>query len=104
MERSLRIGLLRLRGAQCPLGNQNFGDWRPSYKVGGLEAIRVNLSQNSSKISFPGLSRKCSLSGSAALKAEAEPPNGIPSQRLGTRQFSFYPTPVLSNAKTSWLS
>jgi len=54
-------------------------DWRPSYKVGEPDAIHVNLSQNSSKISFPGSTWKCSLSGSAALKAEAEPPNGIPS-------------------------
>jgi hypothetical protein len=47
-------------------------DWRPSYKLGELEAIRVNLSQNFSKISFPGSTCKCSLSGSAALKAGTE--------------------------------
>ncbi len=58
----------------------------PSYKLGGLDAIGVNLSQNSSKISFPGRTWKCGLSGSAASKEGKSLPVCIPSLRLGTRQ------------------
>jgi hypothetical protein len=97
-------------------------DYKPHGRRTAL-LICVNLSQNSSKISFPGRSWKCRLSGSAASKqssasqsysqsetgnkailksrfqveagnalgaalpqvSKALPPNGIPSQRLGTR-------------------
>ncbi|WP_414587902.1 hypothetical protein [Scytonema sp. PCC 10023] len=72
----------------------------PSYKLGEPDAMGVNLSQNPSKISGAVVLPGMPLKRLVTLNWEALPPNGIPSQRLGTRQ--NLPSPKFGEGIKGW--